>query len=45
MFQFAASSATREQEKYGFAGHVGDEVLSSIRTVVAFGGQQKEVDR
>ena len=30
---------------YGKAGSIAEEVLSSIRTVVAFGGQDKEVER
>ena len=30
---------------YSRAGDVAAEVISAIRTVVAFGGQQKEVDR
>ncbi len=30
---------------YAKAGAVADEVLSSIRTVVAFGGEQKEIAR
>ena len=32
-------------KQYASAGAVADEVLSSIRTVVSFGGQQKEIDR
>ena len=30
---------------YSRAGDVAAEVISAIRTVVAFGGQQREVDR
>ena len=30
---------------YAKAGTFAEEVLSSIRTVVAFGGQNKEVER
>ena len=37
--------ATREQSAYAKAGAVSEEVLSSIRTVVAFGGQKQEIDR
>jgi len=33
---------TKELTAYAKAGAVAEEVLSSIRTVVAFGGQQKE---
>ena len=34
-----------ESENYAEAGGVAEEVLSSVRTVVAFGGQEKEVSR
>lgn len=40
-----ASFTVREQSAYATAGGVALEVLSSIRTVVAFGGEYKEVDR
>ena len=32
-------------KQYASAGAVAEEVFSSICTVVAFGGQQKEVER
>jgi ATP-binding cassette subfamily B (MDR/TAP) protein 1 len=32
-------------EAYGAAGSIAEEVLSSIRTVVAFDGQEKEITR
>ena len=35
----------REQNSYASAGAVAEEVLSSIKTVVAFGGENKEIDR
>ena len=35
----------KEFAAYGKAGAMAEEVLSSIRTVVAFGGQRKEVER
>ena len=35
----------KEMAAYGRAGGIAEEVLSSIRTVVAFGGQDKEVER
>ncbi|RXM97403.1 Multidrug resistance protein 1 [Acipenser ruthenus] len=35
----------KEQAAYAKAGAVAEEVLSSIRTVVAFGGQKKETER
>ncbi|XP_055511581.1 ATP-binding cassette, sub-family B (MDR/TAP), member 4 [Leucoraja erinacea] len=39
------SFTKQEQTAYAKAGAVAEEALSSIRTVVAFGGQKKEVDR
>ncbi|XP_073503101.1 bile salt export pump-like [Phyllobates terribilis] len=35
----------RELKAYATAGSVADEVLSSIRTVAAFGGENKEAER
>lgn len=32
-------------ESYGAAGAIAEEVFSSIRTVVAFDGQEKEMER
>ncbi|XP_054264995.1 multidrug resistance protein homolog 49-like isoform X1 [Macrosteles quadrilineatus] len=37
--------SAKEGESYGDAGAVVEEVLSNIRTVAAFGGEHKEVDR
>jgi len=34
-----------ELQAYAKAGAVADEVLSAIRTVAAFGGEKKEVER
>lgn len=34
-----------ELKAYAKAGAVADEVLSSVRTVAAFGGERKEVER
>uniref|UniRef100_A0A8C2CA81 ABC-type xenobiotic transporter n=1 Tax=Cyprinus carpio TaxID=7962 RepID=A0A8C2CA81_CYPCA len=39
------SFTSREQTAYAKAGAVAEEVLSSIRTVFAFGGQKKEILR
>ncbi|NP_001303643.1 ATP-dependent translocase ABCB1 isoform 1 [Danio rerio] len=36
---------SKEQTAYAKAGAVAEEVLSSIRTVFAFGGQKKEIKR
>lgn len=35
----------KSQEAYANAGSIADEVLSGIRTVVAFGAEQREVER
>ena len=40
-----ASFTVREQTAYASAGGIAEEVLSSIRTVVAFGGETKETER
>ena len=40
-----ASFTAREQSAYAAAGAVAEEVLSSIRTVVAFGGENRETER
>ncbi|XP_072174900.1 ATP-dependent translocase ABCB1-like [Diadema setosum] len=37
--------AKQEQEAYAGAGSVAEEVLSCVRTVIAFGGERKEVKR
>ncbi|KAM4688621.1 ATP-binding cassette sub-family B member 5-like [Discoglossus pictus] len=39
------SLTSKELSAYAKAGAVAEEVLSSIRTVVAFGGQDKEINR
>ncbi|XP_028672963.1 ATP-binding cassette, sub-family B (MDR/TAP), member 4 [Erpetoichthys calabaricus] len=36
---------SKEQKAYAKAGAVAEEVLGAIRTVVAFGGQKKEMNR
>ncbi|KAI4882015.1 hypothetical protein NFI96_000728 [Prochilodus magdalenae] len=45
MALFVAKLTGWELQAYAKAGAVADEVLSSIRTVAAFGGEKKEVDR
>uniref|UniRef100_A0A674NB95 Bile salt export pump n=1 Tax=Takifugu rubripes TaxID=31033 RepID=A0A674NB95_TAKRU len=42
---FVAKLTGMELQAYAKAGAVADEVLSSIRTVAAFGGEKKEVNR
>jgi ATP-binding cassette subfamily B (MDR/TAP) protein 1 len=36
---------TGEQAAYAGAGAIAEEVLSAIRTVAAFGGEKREVER
>lgn len=43
--QVQATFARKEVEAYSAAGSVAEEVISAIRTVLAFGGQHKEVER
>ncbi|XP_068623038.1 multidrug resistance protein homolog 49-like [Battus philenor] len=40
-----SSLTTQELKAYSIAGVIAEEVLSSIRTVVAFGGEEKEIKR
>ncbi|XP_047539105.1 multidrug resistance protein homolog 49-like isoform X1 [Vanessa atalanta] len=40
-----SSLTSQELKAYSVAGVIAEEVLSSIRTVVAFGGEEKEIDR
>ena len=37
--------AEKEMKAYETAGATAEEALSAIRTVTAFGGQQKEIDK
>merc|ERR1739838_296589 len=45
MFKLTTAFTKKELDAYAKAGSVAEEVLSSIRTVVAFGGQDKEAER
>ncbi|XP_063421437.1 ATP-dependent translocase ABCB1-like isoform X2 [Mytilus trossulus] len=45
MNKLVADMSSKESEAYAKAGAVAEEVFSSIRTVVSFGGQQKECQR
>ncbi|KAM4560550.1 bile salt export pump isoform 2-T2 [Odontesthes bonariensis] len=45
MAVFVAKLTGMELQAYAKAGAVADEVLSAIRTVAAFGGERKEVER
>ncbi|XP_022121081.2 multidrug resistance protein homolog 49-like isoform X2 [Pieris rapae] len=40
-----SSLTTQELKAYSVAGVIAEEVLSSIRTVIAFGGEEKEISR
>jgi ATP-binding cassette subfamily B (MDR/TAP) protein 1 len=44
-FQLSTKFSKQEMEAYGAAGSIAEEVLSSVRTVVAFDGQEKEITR
>jgi ABC-type multidrug transport system fused ATPase/permease subunit len=44
-FQIIATQSAREQQKYGKAGAVAEEVLSCIKTIQSFGGEQREIKR
>ena len=43
--KIAAAFTSQEQKLYASAGAVAEEVLSSVKTVVAFGGEFKESAR
>ena len=43
--QIVTQFTSREQNAYAKAGAIAEEVLSSIRTVIAFGGEEKEAQR
>ncbi|XP_054725068.1 ATP-dependent translocase ABCB1-like [Uloborus diversus] len=45
MTKVQANVSREELAAYGTAGAVAEEVISSIRTVVAFGGERKEIQR
>ena len=45
MSMSVSSSSTRGQSAYGRAGHIAEEVFSSIKTVASFGGESREIAR
>ena len=45
MGMIMSKASKGEMDTYGRAGAIAEEVLASIRTVVAFGGQQKEIEK
>ncbi|CAH2103160.1 unnamed protein product [Euphydryas editha] len=42
---YQTKSSIREMESYSQAGKQAEEVLKSVKTIVAYGGENKEVDR
>lgn len=44
-FQISTKLTKKELDAYSEAGTIAEEALSAIRTVVAFGGQEKEATR
>ena len=40
-----AGFTSQEQAQYASAGAIAEEVISSIQTVVAFGGEEQEIER
>lgn len=40
-----ASLTSKEQTAYAQAGAIAEQAISSIRTVVAFGGEKEELER
>lgn len=45
MFKITAAFTEKELNAYAKAGNIAEEVISSMRTVAAFGGQFKEIER
>nr|WEU75111.1 ABCB1-mScarlet-I fusion protein [Vector pPB-pCoBlast-actin5c-abcb1(67-1411)-mScI] len=45
MAKIQSSLTSREMAEYAKAGSIAEEVMGGIRTVLAFGGQEKEVKR
>ncbi|ORZ28896.1 P-loop containing nucleoside triphosphate hydrolase protein [Lobosporangium transversale] len=44
MSKFTVQSTTKGQDSYSKAGSIAEQTFSSIRTIVAFGGQKRETD-
>lgn len=44
-FQLQAKLSAKETNAYASAANVAEEVLGGIRTVFAFGGERKEIER
>ncbi|XP_059046316.1 multidrug resistance protein homolog 49-like [Achroia grisella] len=43
--KYQINSSIREMESYSQAGKQAEQVLKSVRTIVAFGGESKEIER
>ncbi|XP_065575125.1 ATP-dependent translocase ABCB1-like isoform X2 [Artemia franciscana] len=43
--KITSNLAEKQSQAYSKAGAIAEEVLSAVRTVVAFGGTEKEIDR
>ena len=43
VFTFSAKSAEKEQKAYSEAGEIAERTFSAIRTVIAFGGEKREM--
>lgn len=43
--QYQTKSSAKESEAYNMVGKHAEEVLKSVKTVVAFGGEHKETHR
>ena len=44
-FQYQDNSTADEQNRYGEAGEIADYTFSFIRTVVTFGGENREIKK
>ncbi|KAF9092990.1 Multidrug resistance protein 1 [Mortierella sp. GBA35] len=44
MTKFTVANASKGQDSYSKAGSVAEQAISSIRTIVAFGGQKRETE-
>ncbi|KAF8939988.1 P-loop containing nucleoside triphosphate hydrolase protein [Dissophora ornata] len=44
MSKFTVQSASKGQDSYSKAGSIAEQAFSSIRTIVAFGGQKRETE-
>lgn len=45
MFQYQTRSSVKEIDAYSVAGKQAEEVLKSVKTVVAYSGEDKEIER